>query len=341
LLILPFKLPILLISRSEDPYDPICVLAPAPVCPHVLSRAALFSLLAPSWPCPVGSSQAHPAPPPPAPPRSPHDCPACRLSSSLKLVVGPAPSPVRPWHEVKSRRGAPKRLDTEGFACPNRTCPSSGITDAHMHAPSRRWHAWPGFAHPDLSRPCLPHDVHCTSPHPFVPFENPLPSGRRGADGASLWAGPFRGLAGLRLPASDHHQPFCPARARMLRFCTSAPSAPSGSRTFSWTNCARGYAAPNTCCGWPSTPARSFFPSSNSAPARNTWRIGSSILCDRSWPSFCLPLFTSDGLNLYFYASRGPFWPLARVGSSRAKSTPVAGSGRPDLWPGEKKRAAA
>ena len=25
----------------------------------------------------------------------------------------------------------------------------------------------------------------------------------------------------------------------------------------------------------------------------------------------CLPLFTSDGLNLYFYASRGPFWTVA------------------------------
>jgi transposase-like protein len=35
---------------------------------------------------------------------------------------------------VKSRRGAPKRVNTEGFACPNRECPYSGITDAHMHA---------------------------------------------------------------------------------------------------------------------------------------------------------------------------------------------------------------
>jgi hypothetical protein len=25
----------------------------------------------------------------------------------------------------------------------------------------------------------------------------------------------------------------------------------------------------------------------------------------------CLPLFTSDGLHVYFYASRGPFWTLA------------------------------
>ena len=49
-------------------------------------------------------------------------------------VVGPAPLPVRPWREVKSRRGAPKRVNTEGFACPNQQCPYSGITDAHIHA---------------------------------------------------------------------------------------------------------------------------------------------------------------------------------------------------------------
>src|SRR6266567_3959368 len=67
-------------------------------------------------------------------PRSPHDCPACRLSCAHSSVVGPVPPPVRPWREVKSRRGAPKRVNTEGFACPNRECPSSGITDAHMHA---------------------------------------------------------------------------------------------------------------------------------------------------------------------------------------------------------------
>ena len=64
-------------------------------------------------------------------PRTPLDCPICRLSSS---GVRPASAPVRPWGEVKSRRGAPKRIHTDGFACPNRKCPYSGITDAHIHA---------------------------------------------------------------------------------------------------------------------------------------------------------------------------------------------------------------
>ena len=67
-------------------------------------------------------------------PRSPHDCPACRLSCTPSSGVEPVPPPVRPWREVKSRRGAPKRVNTEGFACPNHQCLYSGITDAHIHA---------------------------------------------------------------------------------------------------------------------------------------------------------------------------------------------------------------
>jgi transposase-like protein len=35
---------------------------------------------------------------------------------------------------MKSHRGAPKRVNTEGFACPNSQCPYSGITDSYTHA---------------------------------------------------------------------------------------------------------------------------------------------------------------------------------------------------------------
>jgi hypothetical protein len=34
-------------------------------------------------------------------------------------------APVPPWGEVKSRRGAPKRVNTEGYACSNHQCPTS------------------------------------------------------------------------------------------------------------------------------------------------------------------------------------------------------------------------
>ncbi len=67
-------------------------------------------------------------------PRCPHDCPACRLASTGSLCGGPASVPVRPWREVKSHRGAPKHVNTEGFACPNQQCAYFGITDASIHA---------------------------------------------------------------------------------------------------------------------------------------------------------------------------------------------------------------
>jgi transposase-like protein/IS1 family transposase len=65
-------------------------------------------------------------------PHTPDDCPACRHASPASSSAEPAP--VRPWSEVKSRRGAPKRIPTEGFACPNRQCEYFGNTDAQFHA---------------------------------------------------------------------------------------------------------------------------------------------------------------------------------------------------------------
>jgi transposase-like protein len=41
---------------------------------------------------------------------------------------------VKPWCEVKSRRGRKKRIDTEGHACWNKECDYYGVTDARIHA---------------------------------------------------------------------------------------------------------------------------------------------------------------------------------------------------------------
>ena len=67
-------------------------------------------------------------------PRTPDDCSACRLASTPASAVGPAPAPVRPWRAVKSRQGASKRVNTDGYACPNQKCLYFGITDAQIHA---------------------------------------------------------------------------------------------------------------------------------------------------------------------------------------------------------------
>jgi hypothetical protein len=172
----------LLISSKEDSYELACVLVLALGLVHSLSGTACHL----SWPhhCPPHSraaakmrSTVQRLPKP----RSPLDCPACCLASTLSSVAEPVPLPGRPWREMKSRRGAPKRVNTEGFACPNRQCLYSGITDAHIHAASWGWHAWPCRAHPDLSLSGLPHHVQCSTPHPFISFENPLSPHRDGA----------------------------------------------------------------------------------------------------------------------------------------------------------------
>jgi transposase-like protein len=67
-------------------------------------------------------------------PRSPDDCVAC-CQQPRRPPIAPPPAPaVQPWHEVKPRRGRPKRIATEGFACLTPTCPYYRITDAQIHA---------------------------------------------------------------------------------------------------------------------------------------------------------------------------------------------------------------
>jgi transposase-like protein/IS1 family transposase len=67
-------------------------------------------------------------------PRTPDDCPVCRRERPVHPIVPPVPPPPGPWRERKSRRGAPKRIATQGFACPNATCAYCHITDADVHA---------------------------------------------------------------------------------------------------------------------------------------------------------------------------------------------------------------
>ena len=194
---------------------------------------------------------------------------------------------MRPWREIKSRRGAPKRVNTQDFACPNHQCPYFGIIDAHIHASFWGWQAWPCRANPDFSLSSLPYYFHCPAQHSLVPSENPLSSDRNGADLALA--------EGLDPSAAERVFGFRQATITSLSIpcspctrkpCTSASSAISTSRISSWTNYAPGYAAPNRCCGsgWPATLARRFFPCSIWVPAHKTWRTCSSTPCDGSWP---------------------------------------------------------
>ena len=67
-------------------------------------------------------------------PRDPDDCPDCRRSAAGATGQDQARPSPRPWREGRSRRGAPKRVATDGFACPNAACAYYGVTDAQIHA---------------------------------------------------------------------------------------------------------------------------------------------------------------------------------------------------------------
>jgi len=94
-----------------------------------------FILLWAKWRrSPSASQQVHPKPSPrPLKPRTPDDCPACRAARPSRP---PASKPLQPYSQVKSPRGPlrEKQIATAGYACPNANCRYYGITDEQIHA---------------------------------------------------------------------------------------------------------------------------------------------------------------------------------------------------------------
>jgi IS1 family transposase len=80
-------------------------------------------------------------------PRAPTDCVLCRAATHHAPPAAPV---VRPWTEVKSRRGAPKRWTTQGYACPHPRCVYYGVTAEHVHALIRYGYHGSGERIPDL-----------------------------------------------------------------------------------------------------------------------------------------------------------------------------------------------
>ncbi len=72
----------------------------------------------------------------PAAAQAPHTSRLSRLlpAANRPSSYHPDTPTITPWCERKSRRGAPKRISTQGFACLNRTCTYYLIIDAQVHA---------------------------------------------------------------------------------------------------------------------------------------------------------------------------------------------------------------
>ncbi len=65
-------------------------------------------------------------------PQSPRDCQICRRAHGQ--CEHHEPRVVEPWAKQKSQRGRPKVVDTEGYYCPYADCRYYQITDARVHA---------------------------------------------------------------------------------------------------------------------------------------------------------------------------------------------------------------
>jgi hypothetical protein len=145
-----------------------------------------------------------------------------RLSSRLHSLVGWRASACSCATLARGEKpaGSPQASEHRGF------CLSQSAVRvlrdhrcAHPCA-GRGWQAWPGRAHPDLSRPCLPHYLQRAAPYPLVSSENSLSPDWNGALCTRRRARPLRRRAGLRLPSGyDHHLavPRWTARSKLPR----------------------------------------------------------------------------------------------------------------------------
>jgi transposase-like protein len=266
-------------------------------------------------------------------PRSPRDCPTSTLSS----VVESAPPPVCSWHEVKSRRGAPKRVNTDGFACPNHQCPYFCITDAtsmrlfgdgtHGHAEQIQTFRCQACHTTFSARRHTPLYRLKTPSHQIAMVLTALTEGLDPSAAERVFGYRQATITTWLSRAGSHartlHEPFfCALQLPHLQLDELRPRLRSYKQEL-WL--------------WLAIdPLTKILPVLHLGPrAQNMAHLLIHSL-RRLLAPVCLPLFTSDGLNLYFYTPLGSFWEMARSGTSRAERAPVAGGGGLDLWPGEK-----
>src|SRR5215472_10137224 len=241
-------------------------------------------------------------------PRTPDDCPACRVTSTASSGRESAPALVRPWSEVKSRRGAPKRIPTEGFACPNPQCRYFGNTDAREHA--LVGDGKHGKAEPIQTFRCQACRTTFTSRRHTPLYRLKTPSHQVALVLSAL-------AEGLDLSATERVFGF--RHATITRWLTRAGKHAELFHEHSFRNLhlphlqldeLRTRLRTSTQVLWlwlAIDPSTKILPVLSLGP--RTQHMAHLVLHSlrQSLTPGCVPLFTSDGLNLYFYAITAHF----------------------------------
>ena len=250
--------------------------------------------------------------------------------------------PVRPWCEVKSRRGAPKRIDTAGFACPNRQCSYFGNSDAREHA------LVGDGKHGRLEQI---QTFRCQACRTTFSARRDTPMYRLKTPSQQV-AMVLAALAeGLDPSAAERVFGYCQATITtwLTRAGEHAQLLHERSFCHLWLPHlqldelrTRLRSHPQVQWLWlVIDPRTKLLPVLQLGPrTQNMAHVVIHSLRQMLAPG-CLPLCTSDGLNRYFYAALRPFRTLAPGVLPRAQSPPVAGGCGSDLRSGEKMLSAA
>jgi len=230
-------------------------------------------------------------------------------------------------------------VNTAGFACPNRQCPYFGNTDASFHA--LVGDGKHGSAEPIQTFRCQAcrTTFTCPSQHAPLPAENSLPPGRSGADHAlaeGLDPSAAERVFGYRQATitfwltraglhaqSLHEHIFCHLQLPYLQLDELRTRLRSHSHLL-WL--------------WlVIDPRTKILPVLHLGPRTQNAAHAVIHALRRILAPGCLPLFTSDGLNMYFYALTAHFghWLVGRRRGRIVQKT--AGGGWSDLRSGEEK----
>ncbi len=255
--------------------------------------------------------------------RTPKDCLHCRDAAATPL--GAPARVVVPYAQRKSRRGRKKTIDTRGQACPNPDCDYRDITDPAVHA-------LVGYGHHGLHDPIQ--DFYCQACHRKFSARRYTPLYRLKAP-ASRVAQVLHAIAeGLSAQAAARvfQMSETTVRSWITRAGQHSHSLHSHwMRTLQLTYVQldelrlKLHGAADAAWLWVACDARTkLIPAFALGP--RTQALADQLIHElaRRLAPGCLPVFSSDGLALYFYALTAHFGEWVQTAGARRRVWTVA-----------------